>query len=133
MNKKRKILVVEDETALLNVLIEWLKTEGYDVSGVGTGQEGIEAAFRDSPDLILLDIILPGKNGFEVMKELSQDERTAKIPIVILTNLGDQQERQTAMSLGAKGYLVKAENDFPSIKKTVESVLNRSNNKKHAF
>lgn len=124
---------MEDETALLNVLIEWFKTEGYDASGVSTGQEAIEAVGRDLPDLILLDIILPGKNGFEVMKELSLDARTAAIPIVILTNLGDRQEKQTAMSLGAKGYLVKAENDLPAIKKTIESVLSSSNNKNHAF
>ncbi len=133
MSAKKRIVVVEDETALLTVLIEWLKTEGYEAFGAPTGQEGIALIKQHLPDLILLDIILPGKNGFEVMKELSLDEATAKIPIVILTNLGDQQERQTALSLGAKGYLVKAENDFPSINKMIKSVLSRSQNKNHAF
>ena len=133
MTEKKRIVVVEDETALLNVLIEWLTTEGYEASGAATGQEGVALIKQNLPHLILLDIILPGKNGFEVMKDLSGDPAAAKIPVVILTNLGDQQERQTAMSLGAKGYLVKAENDFPSIKKMIESILGHSNNKNHAF
>ncbi|MDP3741405.1 MAG: response regulator [bacterium] len=123
MTPKRKILVVEDETALLNVLVEWLKIEGYEGIGVATGHEAAAVARKNLPDLILLDIILPGKNGFEVMKELSEDPKTASIPVVILTNLGDQQERRTAMSLGAKGYLVKAENDFVSIKKMIGQAL----------
>lgn len=120
---KKKVLVVEDETALLNVLIEWLKIEGYDASGINTGQGAAEKIAKDLPDLVLLDIILPGKNGFEVMKELSASGKTAKTPIIILTNLGDERERRVAMDLGARAYLVKSENDFVAIKKTIEKIL----------
>lgn len=119
----KKIAVVEDDHALQRVLVEWLKGEGYEVVGITTGREALDVIPREHPDLILLDIILPEVNGFEVMEQLGKDQSTANIPIVILSNLGDEEHQRHAMELGAKGYLVKAEFDLTSTKKMIEQVF----------
>lgn len=120
MTSKRKIFVVEDETALLRVLLEWLKTEGYEAFGLSSGQDAAKVIRQKMPDLVLLDLILPGKNGFEIMKELAADPKSREIPVIILTNLEDERERRLAADLGAVDYLIKAENDFETIRKVME-------------
>lgn len=121
---QKKIAVVEDEESLRRVLVEWLELEGYKTVGAASGQEAVVMLPRELPDLILLDVILPELNGFEVMERLRENPATAKIPVVILSNLGDDEQRHRASKLGAVDYLVKAEHDFPSIKRVVERVLN---------
>lgn len=123
MIRKKTIAVVEDEQALQKVLIEWLEGEGFDAVGITTGKEALQIIPSLKPDLILLDIILPELDGFEVMRELAKTEETSRIPIVILSNLGDEENRRTAMALGAKDYLVKAEFDLPAIQKVLTAVL----------
>lgn len=116
-------MVVEDEAALQNVVVEWLKSLGYEAFGVTTGKEALEIVGKELPDLILLDIILPEINGFEVMRRLAQDPGLSKIPIIVLTNLGDEEDRKRALELGAKNYLVKAEYDFEAMRKIIEETL----------
>lgn len=123
MTAKQKILVVEDETALQRVLVEWLESEGYEARGATTGREALKLVSQELPDLILLDIILPEINGLEVMRELAKDVKFAKIPVIVLTNLGDEYNRQRALALGAKNFLVKAEYDFSAMKKIIEQNL----------
>ena len=120
---KKKIMVVEDETALQKVLVEWLKTEGFDVAAASTGLEAVKMIPEELPDLILLDIILPEMDGFEVMRELAKNPATASIPIIILSNLGDEENRNLALQLGAKSFLVKAEYDLPGVKKKIQEVI----------
>ncbi len=124
-SQKPKIAVVEDEEALQRVLVELLKMSGYDAAGITTGTEAVEMIPKLLPDLILLDIILPELNGFEVMRKLSANPLTAKIPIIVLTNLADGRERRQAMELGAKDYLVKADYDFQTIQKIIKEILRR--------
>ena len=73
--------------------------------------------------MILLDIILPEMDGFEVMRQLTANSRTAAIPVIVLSNLGDEENRKLAMKLGAKGFLVKAEYDLPAIKRKIQEIL----------
>lgn len=120
----KKIAVVEDEESLKRVLVEWLGIEGYVVVSADSGGEAVHLIEREMPDLILLDLILPELNGFEVMERLRENPRVAKIPIIILSNLGDDDQRRQARKFGVADYLVKAEHDFPSIKKVIERVLN---------
>lgn len=119
----RKIAVVEDEESLQSVLVEWLKSEGYDAYGITTGREAIERIPALQPDLVLLDLILPELSGFEVIADLRKRPETAGIPIIVVSNFGEVENRQKAMALGATNFLVKAEHTLESMKKIIEETL----------
>ena len=101
------ILVVEDELNINQMLQELFKLEGFDVDSAYDGDEGIEKARFGLPDIILLDIGLPNKNGWEVLQYLKSDMKTKSIPVIILSGLGQQEEINKGMALGASKYLVK--------------------------
>lgn len=119
----KKILVVEDEATLQKALVEVLEQSGYDAIFALDGELGSEMAASELPDLILLDVILPKKDGFEVLKGLKADPKTAKIPVIILTNLSDISSVQQALDLGANSYLVKADFHLDEVIKKVEQTL----------
>ena len=122
MDNKKKILVIEDEATLQKALNDVLSQEGYNVLSALDGMSGLDLALKENPDLILLDIILPKMDGFEVLKKLK--EKNSQIPIIILTNLSDIDDIQKALDLGATTYLVKADfhldDVLKKIKKTIE-------------
>ena|SRR3990167_8515999 len=101
-----KVLLVEDEMFVRELYERVLKQEGLDVRTAVDGLSGLEAA-AEKPDLILLDIMMPGINGIEVLQRLKQDPNTKNIPIVLLTNLGQESVIKQALDLGASGYLMK--------------------------
>ena len=103
-----KILLIEDEPALRDIYSTKLRMEGFEVHEAGDGIEGLDAAIADAPELILLDVILPIKDGFEVLKDLKANPATAPIPVIILSNLGQEYEVKRGMALGAKGFFTKA-------------------------
>lgn len=107
----KKILIVEDEELLYDILKRKLELEGYEVSIAKNGVEGLEKVKKINPDLILLDIIMPEKGGFEVMEELQQEEDYKNIPIIIISNSGQPVELDRAKALGAKDWLIKTEFD----------------------
>lgn len=109
--QKIKVAIIEDEEVLLNVLENKLKKEGFDVVTALDGEIGVKVVRESLPDIILLDIIMPKVNGFEVLAQLNQDPVLAKIPVIIISNSGQPVEIDKALSLGAKDYLVKAEFD----------------------
>lgn len=102
-----KIFVIEDESDLVQALVMRLKAEGYQTACVTDGLSALERAREEKPDLILLDICLPGCNGFEVFQQLRQDPATERIPIVFLTARSTVEDRSKARHLGAAGYVVK--------------------------
>jgi len=104
----KKILFVEDEPSLQKAISELLTQEGYEVFNAADGDEGLKTAKDKDPDLILLDLILPKKDGFEVLKELKADEKMKNIPVIVLTNLEGIGDVEKAIELGATTYLVKA-------------------------
>lgn len=104
----KKVLFVEDESALQKALSDMLIPNGYQVVQALDGEIGIRTAEVEQPDLILLDLVLPRKNGFEVLTELKKNEKTKNIPVIVLTNLEGVEEVGQALSLGATTYLVKA-------------------------
>ncbi len=118
-----KILFVEDEPNLQKAISEVLKQEGYQIIGAGDGEEGLEKAKAEKPNLILLDLILPKKDGFEVLKELKSDNELKDIPVIVLTNLEGIGDVEKALSLGATTYLVKANYDLEDVVKTVRSQI----------
>jgi len=106
----KKILIVEDEKFLRELMATKLEKENFGVVTAVDGIEAIKKTETEKPDLILLDIILPGKDGFEVLRAIRAmtDKTVAQTPIIMLTNLGQESDREKAVQLGANDYLVKA-------------------------
>ncbi len=104
---KDHILVVEDEEDIQELVEFNLAREGYKVTVVGSGEEGLRIARTQSPDLIVLDLMLPGLDGYAVCKALKSDSRTAPIPIVMLTAKGEESDVVTGLELGADDYVTK--------------------------
>ncbi len=119
----KKILVIEDEATLQKALTEVLEQADYEVFSALDGEKGWDLAVEENPDLILLDIILPKMDGFEVLRNLKGDPATAKIPIIILTNLSDLNDIQKALDLGADTYLVKADFHLDDVLNKVGQML----------
>jgi len=123
-NNKIKILVVEDEATLQKALNDVLSSEGYSVVSALDGEKGLQMAKDEKPNLILLDIILPRLDGFEVLKGLKKDDSTAQIPVIILTNLSDLDNIQKSIDLGATTYLVKADFHLDDVLRKIKDTLN---------
>jgi len=121
----KKILFVEDEVSLQKAISEVLTQEGFKVLNASDGEEGLKFAKAEDPDLILLDLILPKKDGFEVLKELKADEKMKDIPVIVLTNLEGVGDVEKALSLGAKTYLVKANYELDDVLKLVNEHLRK--------
>lgn len=120
-----KILFIEDESALQKMLKDALKKEekGFEVISALNGEEGLQLAKKEKPDLILLDIILPKMNGFEVLREIKKDNHLKNIPLIILTNMDSLQDVEKAMNLGVYQYLVKSEQTIKDIVEKIETTL----------
>lgn len=103
----KKILLVEDEKNVILGVRTCLDAVGYDIEIVEDGQEALNAVEREHPDLILLDLLLPKIDGFEVLKSLKDKEDTAAIPVIVLTAKAEEEDRQRAMDLGANNYMTK--------------------------
>lgn len=104
---KATILVVDDEANNRNVMVAQLASEGYELVTAGSGEEALELIDRRMPDLILLDVMMPGISGFDLAEILKSEERTAGVPIIMLTALGDSDSRLTALVNGAEEFLTK--------------------------
>ncbi len=125
LNKGEKgfILVVEDDKFLRELLVRKLKTVGFKISTAADGQEALRKIREELPQLILLDLVLPGVDGFDVLKQIKDDSQTNKIPVIILSNLGQREEVQKGLQLGASDYLVKAHFTPDEIIKKIEKIL----------
>ena len=120
----KKILFVEDEEALQRAMGDTLESGGYTVLKALDGEAGLAMAKKELPDLILLDLILPKKNGFEILEDLKKDASVKNIPVIVLTNLEGSVEIEKALSLGATTYLVKANYKLEELLGKIEAVLN---------
>ncbi len=107
----KKVLIIEDEQILLTLLVRKLKEEGYEAMGAYDGEEGMKKVREFMPDLVLLDIVMPRKDGFTVMEEMQADEKLKNIPVVIISNSGQEVELDKARELGVKDWLIKTEFD----------------------
>jgi len=107
----KKILIIEDDVLLGDALNQKLKSEGFEVALSTDGLKGFEKITSFKPDLILLDIILPTMNGYEVLEAKQKDQSISDIPVIVVSNSGQPVEINRALSLGVKDYLVKAQFD----------------------
>jgi len=121
----KKILLIEDEMRLHKVFEELFRAESFELISAYDGQSGINLAQERMPDLIILDLILPRKNGFEVLEEIKKNPHLEKIPVIILTNLESMQDIQRALSSGAYTYLVKANYSLESVFEKIKETLKK--------
>jgi DNA-binding response OmpR family regulator len=109
MDAKKKILLVEDDTALAAVYKSRLELEGFDIKEVNNGEDALSAAIQFKPDLILLDAMMPKISGFDVLDILRNTPETSAIKVVMLTALSQPKDKERAESLGVDDYLVKSQ------------------------
>ena len=121
-----KILVVEDELSLQKAMVDVLNINGFQAFGAGDGEEGLRLTKSEKPDLVLLDIILPKMNGFDVLKAIKADDATKNIPVIVLTNLEGSTDIEQALTLGAMTYLVKTNYELDDIVKRAKDALAKS-------
>ncbi len=107
-SRKRTILLVEDDTFLAGMYVTKLELEGFRVVLASDGEQALVLAKREQPQLMLLDVVLPKKSGFDVLKEVKADPQTKATTVVLLTNLGQKEDVQKGFALGATDYLIKA-------------------------
>ncbi len=119
----KKILIIEDEAALLYALQSRLSVEGYQITSISTGEEALKILEKRDFDMIVLDIILPKMDGFEVLKQIQSNPKTKEIPVVIMSNLTQKEKIDKGMELGAKIYLPKTKFDLDSIIAEIKKIL----------
>jgi two-component system, OmpR family, phosphate regulon response regulator PhoB len=126
-NGMKKVLIVEDEHDLAELLAYNLEKEGYQPLVTGTGLDGLETARRELPDLIILDLMLPGMMGTEVCSSLKHSDRTRAIPVLMLTARGDEIDRVVGFEMGADDYIVKPFS-MRELMLRIRAILRRSSN-----
>lgn len=104
----KKILIIEDDKFLRQLITQKLTREGYDILEAADGEEGLKMVKEEKPGLILLDLILPGIDGFEVLSQIKKEDELKSIPVIILSNLGQKEDVERGINLGAIDYLIKA-------------------------
>ena len=117
------IFIIEDDKFLRELIVRKLNEEGFDVSEAIDGEEGIKGIKEKKPDLILLDLILPGIDGFEVLSQIKSDSELSSIPVIIISNLGQKEDIEKGMKLGAVDYLIKAHFDPNEIVEKIKTTL----------
>lgn len=106
--KTPKILLVEDDPLLVKMYSTKFSTDGFNVLTASDGEQGLKTALAEHPDFIILDVMMPKLSGIDMLTKLKQDPQGAQIPVLVLSNLSQEQEAKRALDLGAKEYLVKA-------------------------
>jgi len=103
----KKILAVDDENDVLLVVKTALQAEGFDVVTASNGSEALEKVISESPDAVILDVMMPGITGFQVLEKIRADERTARLPVIMLTGVSDKSKIRDALAAGTDYYIVK--------------------------
>lgn len=107
MEGKKRIIIVEDETAISKLIVYVLQNACYNVEAYTDGGEALEAIVKAPPDLVLLDLMLPTMSGFEILTHLKQNESLKRIPVVVLTCRGQDEDKEKAFKLGVQEYMTK--------------------------
>jgi len=120
---KAKILVAEDDLFLVKAYQAKLTKEGWEVAIAINGEEAMHKVRSEKPDLILLDLVMPKKDGFEVLEELKDDKDLSKIPVIILSNLGQESDVERGKALGAVDYIIKTDLSIQNLVKKIKEIL----------
>ncbi len=122
---KKNILIIEDDEFFRGLLVKRLAKEEFEVSVASDGKEAIEKTKKVKPDLILLDLVLPLVDGFEVLKKIKEDTSTSSIPIIILSNLDKKEDIERGLQLGAMDYMVKSQFTLDIIITRIKSIFSK--------
>jgi len=125
MANKQKILLVEDDRFLIRAYKDGLERRGFEVDTARDGNEAVEKVKSNKPDLILLDLVMPDKNGFEVLEDIKMDDDLKNIPVIILTNLGQEVDKKKGLDLGAVDYLIKSDYSMGQVVDRVREYLTK--------
>lgn len=120
---KQKILVVEDDSMISSMYKTKFVADGFEVFVADNGVNGLELAKTAKPDIVMLDIILPQLDGFSVLEQIKKDKATKNIPVIMLTNLGTDEDKEKGKIMGAADYLVKASLTPGQISEKIKQVL----------
>ena len=112
---KKKIVIVEDDEHIAKVYRLKLESEGMDPIIASDGEEAVEKIFSEKPDLVLLDLMLPKKDGFWVLDQVRQNKEFLHLPVIVLSNLWEQTDKERALVLGANDYLVKIDTTIQEV------------------
>ena len=126
-NAKPTIFVVEDNKFLTKFYRIKLEKEGFNVICAFDGEEAMQKIQTETPNIILLDIIMPKKSGMDVLVELKKDPKFQNIPVLVLTNLGQEEDMEKTLDAGADDYIVKADTSFEDVLDKIEKHLNLTN------
>ncbi len=124
-DKKSKVLIVEDDEFLRVLTAKRLEKEGYQVAVAVDGESALTVAGESNPNLILLDLLLPGVNGFEVLGQLKKSDKLKSIPVIVFSNLGQKEDIEKAQKLGAVDYLIKANFTLDDVMVKIKERLNK--------
>ncbi len=119
----KSILLVEDDPFLIDIYLKKFKTSGFDIESAKSGAAALQILKEKKPDLILLDIVLPEVEGWQVLAQLKKDPKFADLKIVVLSNLGQKEEVEKGLKLGAVKYLIKAQHTPGEVVKAVKKIL----------
>ena len=119
----KKILIVEDDKFLRELIAKKILAEGYDTAEAKDGEEGLKKIEAEKPDLVLLDLVLPGMTGFDILKSVQENPLLSDIPIIVFSNLGQRDDVDKAINLGAKDFLIKAHFTPQEIIERIKSIL----------
>jgi len=122
----KSILLVEDDQFLIEIYTTKFKQAGFSIGKAEDGKECLKKLKEETPDLLLLDIVLPSLNGWEILRKIREDEVLKNIKVVILSNLGEKQEIEKGIKLGAVRYLVKAHYTPSEVVEEVKKILKSS-------
>ena len=125
-NNKKKILIAEDEPVLMEMYRVYFEKAGFEVLNAENGQVCIELAKKEKPDILLLDVLMPRLNGWDVLKELKSNPETKDMPILVLSNLSQTQEIQKGLALGADDYIIKSDLTPKDLLAKVEKTILKS-------
>jgi len=107
MIKPTRILVADDDPSILRLLQLNFELEGYEVHTASDGEEALAKARASSPDIVVLDVMMPGMDGWEVCRRMKEDETMREVPVILLTALGQESERRRGLAVGASEYVMK--------------------------
>jgi len=120
-----KVLVIEDDKFLQRLLVMKLTQDGFDVTGASDGEEGLRRIVTEPPNLVVLDLIMPKMDGFEVLAQMRTNIKSRNIPVIVLSNLGQDEDISRVKQLGALEYLTKSEVSIHEVVQKIEEVLAR--------
>ncbi|KKT73800.1 MAG: Response regulator receiver protein [Candidatus Nomurabacteria bacterium GW2011_GWA1_46_11] len=121
----KKILIAEDDNFLTSAYKVKLKREGFDVQVAGDGEQALLALKTFIPDIILLDLVMPIKDGFAVLEEVKKDPNLKDIPVVVMSNLGQKEDIDRARALGAREYFIKTDIQLKDMAQKIKALLDK--------